>query len=121
MPALHGRGGVMRGVPVLRAAAIHDLSGFGRASLTVAIPVLATMGIQTCPLPTAVLSSQTSGIKGLSFLDLTVTTQAVYTEVLVLQFCSQSHTDCSGKSLSQRTGGHIHTRDMLFIGMSLQI
>ncbi len=61
----------MRGVPVLRAAAIHDLSGFGRASLTVAIPVLATMGIQACPLPTAVLSSQTSGIKGFSFLDLT--------------------------------------------------
>ena len=61
----------MRGVPVLRAAAIHDLSGFGRASLTVAIPVLATMGIQACPLPTAVLSSQTSGVEGFSFLDLT--------------------------------------------------
>ena len=46
----------MQGVPVLRVAAIHDLSGFGRASLTVAIPILATMGIQVCPLPTAVLS-----------------------------------------------------------------
>ena len=51
----------MKDVPVLRVAAIHDLSGFGRASLTVAIPVLATMGIQVCPLPTAVLSSQTGG------------------------------------------------------------
>ena len=61
----------MPGAPVLRVAAIHDLSGFGRASLTIAIPVLATMGIQVCPLPTAVLSSQTSGMEGFTFLDLT--------------------------------------------------
>ena len=54
-----------------RVCAIHDLSGFGRASLTVAIPILATMGIQVCPLPTAVLSSQTSGMQGFSFCDLT--------------------------------------------------
>ncbi len=69
--ATSGRGNAMQGIPVLRAAAIHDISGFGRASLTVAIPVLSTMGIQVCPLPTAVLSSQTSGIEGFSFLDLT--------------------------------------------------
>ena len=62
----------MKDVPVLRVAAIHDLSGFGRASLTVAIPILATMGIQVCPLPTAVLSSQTGGgMTGFTFLDLT--------------------------------------------------
>ena len=61
----------MQGVPVLRVAAIHDLSGFGRASLTVAIPILATMGIQVCPLPTAVLTSQTSGVDDFTFLDLT--------------------------------------------------
>lgn len=61
----------MRGVPVLRVAAIHDLSGFGRASLTVAIPILSTMGIQVCPLPTAVLSSQTSGVDDFTFHDLT--------------------------------------------------
>jgi pyridoxine kinase len=61
----------MQGIPVLRVAAIHDLSGFGRASLTVAIPILATMGIQVCPLPTAVLSSQTSGVDDFTFLDLT--------------------------------------------------
>ena len=52
-------------------AAIHDLSGFGRASLTVVIPILASMGVQTCPLPTAVLSSQTSGVEGFTFHDLT--------------------------------------------------
>lgn len=50
----------MHEIPLQRVAAIHDLSGFGRASLTVVIPILAGMGVQTCPLPTAVLSSQTS-------------------------------------------------------------
>ncbi|MBQ7608098.1 MAG: pyridoxamine kinase [Desulfovibrionaceae bacterium] len=54
-----------------RVCAIHDLSGFGRASLTLVIPILASLGIQVCPLPTAVLSSQTSGMQGFSFLDLT--------------------------------------------------
>ncbi|MEW5816360.1 MAG: pyridoxamine kinase [Spirochaetota bacterium] len=57
--------------PVPRVAAIHDLSGFGRSSLTVVIPVLATMGAQVCPLPTAVLSTHTSEFKNYSMLDLT--------------------------------------------------
>jgi pyridoxine kinase len=55
---------------VPRAAAIHDLSGFGRASLTVIIPILATMGIQVCPLPTAVFSTHTGGFDGYRFVDL---------------------------------------------------
>lgn len=54
-----------------RVAAIHDLSGFGRTSLMVVIPILSTMGIQTCPLPTAVLSTHTSGFDDFSFVDLT--------------------------------------------------
>jgi len=57
--------------PVPRVAAIHDLSGFGRASLTVIIPVLSTMGIQVCPLPTAVLSTHTGGFADYHFVDLT--------------------------------------------------
>ncbi|MEG1849564.1 MAG: phosphomethylpyrimidine kinase, partial [Oscillospiraceae bacterium] len=40
-----------------RIAAIHDLSGFGRCSLTVILPVLSVMGLQVCPVPTAVLST----------------------------------------------------------------
>lgn len=56
--------------PVMRVAAIHDLSGFGRTSLTVAIPVLSAMGIQVCPLPTAVLSTHTSGFSDFTFVDL---------------------------------------------------
>ena len=42
-----------------KAALINDLSGFGKCSLTAAIPVISVMGIQTCPLPTAVLTAQT--------------------------------------------------------------
>lgn len=42
-----------------RAALINDLSGFGKCSLTAAIPVISVMGIQACPLPTAVLTAQT--------------------------------------------------------------
>jgi pyridoxine kinase len=45
--------------PVKRVAALHDLSGVGRVSLTAVIPVLSAMGFQVCPLPTAVLSSHT--------------------------------------------------------------
>ncbi len=56
---------------VSRVAAIHDISGFGRASLTVVIPILSTMGFQVCPLPTAVLSTHTGGFEGFKFIDLT--------------------------------------------------
>ena len=56
--------------PVKKVAAVHDLSGCGRVSLTVVIPVLSTMGIEVCPLPTAVLSSHTQ-YPGFTFLDLT--------------------------------------------------
>lgn len=54
-----------------RVAAIHDLSGFGRCSLTVAIPILSAMGVQCCPLPTAFLSTHTGGFPGFTFLDMT--------------------------------------------------
>ena len=58
-------------MPTPRAAAIHDLSGFGRCSLTVAIPILSAMGVQCCPLPTAFLSTHTGGFEGFTFLDMT--------------------------------------------------
>ncbi len=52
-------------------AAIHDLSGFGRCSLAVIIPVLSSMGIQCCPVPTAVLSTHTGGFENIAIKDLT--------------------------------------------------
>ena len=42
-----------------KIAAINDLSGLGKCSLTAAIPILSVLGIQPCPLPTAVLTGQT--------------------------------------------------------------
>ena len=60
----------MSGRP-LQAAAAQDLSGFGRCSLTVALPVLSAMGVQVSCLPTAVLSTHTGGFEGYTFLDMT--------------------------------------------------
>ncbi len=44
---------------VKKVAVINDLSGLGKCSLTAAIPVLSVMGVQACPLPTAILTNQT--------------------------------------------------------------
>lgn len=54
-----------------KVAAIHDIAGFGRSSLTVVIPVMSVMGHQTCPVPTAVLSTITGFYQGYIFKDLT--------------------------------------------------
>ena len=43
-----------------KVAAVQDLSGLGRCSLSVILPVLSVMGAQCCPLPTAVLSAHTA-------------------------------------------------------------
>lgn len=53
-----------------KVVAIHDLSGMGRCSLSVAIPILSALKLQCCPFPTAILSNQT-GYPKFSFLDLT--------------------------------------------------
>ena len=57
--------------PVYEIAAVHDLSGYGRSSLAVVIPILAAMGMQACPLATSILSTQTSGFKNYTFFDFT--------------------------------------------------
>lgn len=56
-----------------RVAAVHDMSGFGRCSMTVALPVLAAMGCQCCPMPTAYLSAHTGfpATDRAVFLDMT--------------------------------------------------
>ena len=45
---------------VPKVAAINDLSGLGKCSLTAAIPILSVCGVQAVPMPTAVLSNQTA-------------------------------------------------------------
>lgn len=54
-----------------RVAAIHDLSGFGKCSLTVVLPILSAAGIEVSALPTALLSTHTGGIDGYTYRDLT--------------------------------------------------
>lgn len=54
-----------------RVAAIHDISGFGKCSLTVALPIISAAGIEASAMPTAVLSTHTGGIAGYTYRDLT--------------------------------------------------
>ena len=53
-----------------RVAAIHDLSGFGRCSLSVILPTLSVMGVQVCPVPTTVFSTHTGGLGSVEQRDL---------------------------------------------------
>lgn len=54
-----------------RIAAIHDLSCFGKCSLTVALPVISCFGIECAVLPTAMLSGHFAALPEVSVLDLT--------------------------------------------------
>ncbi len=101
-------------------AAIHDISGFGRCSLTVALPIISAMGIMTSVIPTAVLSTHTGGFKGNTFHDLTadiepiaehwkkegITFDAIYTGYL----CSASQVYSVISAIE-----HIKTKDTLLI------
>ncbi len=42
-----------------KIAVINDISGYGRCSITVSLPIISAMKIQCCPLPTAILSNHT--------------------------------------------------------------
>ena len=53
-----------------RAALINDLSGIGRCSLTVALPIVSAMGFECAVLPTAILSNHT-GFERFTFFDFT--------------------------------------------------
>ncbi len=49
---------------------IQDISCVGQCSMTVALPIISACGIETCVLPSAVLSTHTAGFKGFTFRDL---------------------------------------------------
>ena len=50
---------------------VQDISCVGQCSLTVALPIISACGIETCVLPSAVLSTHTAGFSGYTFTDLT--------------------------------------------------
>ena len=56
--------------PLRRLAAVHDLSGLGKCSLTVALPVVSATGVECACIPTAVLSTHTGEFTGWTLRDL---------------------------------------------------
>lgn len=54
-----------------KVMAVHDISCFGKCSLTVALPILSAAGIETSVIPTAVLSTHTGGFTDYTYRDLT--------------------------------------------------
>ncbi|MDR0768747.1 MAG: pyridoxamine kinase [Dysgonamonadaceae bacterium] len=71
-----------------RVVAIHDISGFGKCSLTVALPIISAAGIETTVLPTAVLSTHTGGFADFTYRDLTEDIQPIanHWKALDIQF-----------------------------------
>ena len=57
----------------------------------------------------------------LAFLNLAVAQKSVYSVGVVAEFRGKSHSHCRGDTLSERSAGHIHARDMFHIRMSLKI
>ena len=58
---------------------MQDLSCVGQCSLTVALPILSAYGVETCVLPTAVLSNHTM-FKSWSYFDLTAEIENIFSE-----------------------------------------
>lgn len=54
----------------MKVLTAQDISCYGQCSLTVALPILSAMGIETPILPTAMLSTHTAGFTGFTFRDL---------------------------------------------------
>lgn len=71
-----------------KVVTIQDISCFGKCSLTVALPIISAMGIETAVIPTAVLSTHTGGFKNYTFHDLSadITDIARHWKSLDLQF-----------------------------------
>ena len=65
----------MKEIPKIMA--VQDMSGVGRCSLTVIIPVMSALGCQVCPLPTALLSNH-SEYKDFYFFDFTAHMEEYY-------------------------------------------
>ena len=53
-----------------KIAVVNDISGFGRCSVAVSLPIISAMKIQCCPVPTSIFSNH-SGFKEFFFDDYT--------------------------------------------------
>lgn len=54
-----------------RVLTVQDISCVGQCSLTAALPIISACGVETCPIPSAVLSTHTAEFKDFTFRDLT--------------------------------------------------
>ncbi len=62
---------IYSGDTMKRIAVINDLSGFGKCSLTAALPIISAFNMQACPLPTGIYSNQT-GYESYTSVDMTL-------------------------------------------------
>ncbi len=62
-----------------RIVTLQDISCVGKCSLAVALPIISSMGIETCPIPTALLSNHTA-FNSFCFYDLTEQMQGILDE-----------------------------------------
>lgn len=53
-----------------RIVTIQDISCFGKCSITVALPLISSMGVECAIIPTSILSTHTGGFEGFTFRDL---------------------------------------------------
>ena len=66
---------------MISALALHDLSSWGKSSLTVVLPLMEAMGIETAVIPTAVLSTQTDGFESVLTRDMTDEISSYYGKI----------------------------------------
>ena len=75
----------MKPVIPKKLAVVQDISGFGRCSLSVAMPVISACKVQACPIPTAVFSNHT-GFSSFYKTDLTSSLPSFFEEWNTLDF-----------------------------------
>ena len=85
-----------------RIITIQDLSCFGKCSLTVAHPIMSAMGLEVCPVPTAILSTHTAGFQNWTFRDLAADLPAV-----------AAHWKSQGLSFDGISTGYLGTAEMI--------
>ena len=70
---------------VSKVLALHDMVCLGRCSLTVVIPALSAQGMKVCPLPTALLSSDTGGFGPVYVRELTAEMEGILAKLQALE------------------------------------
>jgi pyridoxine kinase len=58
--------------------AIHDICSYSKSSLTVVIPIMEALGVEVCPLPSAILSTQTDGFEDFYMKDLSDSMKSIF-------------------------------------------